>query len=380
MKIAYLGIKGLPSKGGTERVVEAIVKRLVGKHTITVYCDTAYTPAGSTIHGVRLIRIPSVTGKYLHPTFLFLLQALHALFFGDYDLIHMHGVDACFTLPILRLRYKVLSTSHGSQSRVHRDKWNKLSQFMLQQTEYPFCFLSNYATSVSNADAKFYQARYHAKVAYIPNGVDTNLSYNLDAACAELSRHGIQPGNYLLFAAGRIDPTKGCHLVIEAFNQVRPDIPLLVVGNIDQVPSYAANLRQMAANRPVIFLPLVTNKELLFGIVKLSRLFIFPSISEGMSIMLLEAASLGVPILCSDIEENSTVLKTTALYFKSGDSCDLAARLACALEHPDQMRTLGENASVLLSQNLTWNRIVSCYDRLYETCALGGLFPSFDFE
>ncbi len=380
MKIAYLGLKGLPSKGGTERVVEAIIKRLAVKHEITVYCDNAYTPADTNYPGVRLLRFPSISGKYSRPTILFLLYALHALFRGDYDLIHMHGVDACFTLPILRLRYNVVATSHGSHTRTRRKKWGKFALFLLEQMEVPFCKLSNYATSVCLADAKFYRERYHAKVVYIPNGVDENTSYDLDAACAELDRYGVKPDNYLLFAAGRVDPSKGCHLAIEAYNQVKPGIPLLVVGSLEQVPTYSDSLRQMAADRPVIFIPLITCKELLYGLVKMSRLFIFPSLNEGCSIMLLEAASLGVPIICSDIEENTTVMKNNVLYFKSGDAHDLAAKLNYALDRPKYMRILGENASALLAKGLTWNKVVGHYDRLYEICIRGGAFSEIDME
>jgi glycosyltransferase involved in cell wall biosynthesis len=380
MKIAFIGIKGLPSKGGIERVAEAIINRLAQRHDITVYCDQKYTPAGTIVPGVSLIRIPSMPGKFTRPTVFFMLSALHAFFFGHYDLIHMHGLDPCFTLPLLRLRYKVFSTSHGSATRVRREKWGMIAHFMLRMTEYPFCYLSNFATSVSYADAKFFQSCYHVKVAYIPNGVDENIVYDLGAADAKLNALGILPGKYLLFAAGRIDPSKGCHLAIEAYNDVKPEIPLLVVGDLEQVPSYAAALRQMAANRPVIFMPLITNRELLYGLVKMCRLFIFPSISEGMSIMLLEAASLGVPIICSDIDENKTVVKNTVLYFRSGDAHDLVAKMTLALQQPDQMRALGEDARRLVSSRLTWNNIAACYDRLYQVCVRGGRYPDVDSE
>lgn len=86
MKIAYLGSKGLPSKSGTERVLEAIVLRLASQHELTIYCDSQYTPSNYHVPGVRLIRIPSIPGKHLRATVLFLLSAIHALLFGRYDL------------------------------------------------------------------------------------------------------------------------------------------------------------------------------------------------------------------------------------------------------------------------------------------------------
>ena len=79
MRIAYLGSKGLPSKSGTERVVEAIVSRLSGKHEITVYCDATYTPDGTEVDGIRLIRLPTMKGKHAQAASLFVLSALRCL-------------------------------------------------------------------------------------------------------------------------------------------------------------------------------------------------------------------------------------------------------------------------------------------------------------
>ena len=119
MRIAYLGSKGLPSRSGTERVVEAIISHLNRTHEITVYCDSRYTPKGEKVDGIRLIRIFSLRGKHIQPTSYFFLSALHALF-CQYDLIHIHGVDSCFILPILMLKYRIVSTAHGAPGRAHR--------------------------------------------------------------------------------------------------------------------------------------------------------------------------------------------------------------------------------------------------------------------
>ena len=103
MKIAYLGIKGLPARGGAERVVEAITQRLADRHEITVYCSRRYSDENSSVRGVRLVRLPSLAGKYTFMTSLDFLAAWHALLYGDYDLIHLHNIEAGFILPLLRL-------------------------------------------------------------------------------------------------------------------------------------------------------------------------------------------------------------------------------------------------------------------------------------
>jgi hypothetical protein len=114
MKIAYMGIKGLPSKAGADRVVEAIFSRLdKEKHELTVYCSSRVVAPDTQVPGVRLIRIPVLKGKLLHAVSLFFFSALHALCFGDYDLVHLHQAEGGVVIPLLRLRFKVIGTSHG---------------------------------------------------------------------------------------------------------------------------------------------------------------------------------------------------------------------------------------------------------------------------
>jgi glycosyltransferase involved in cell wall biosynthesis len=367
MRIAYLGSKGLPSKGGTERVVEAIVSRLSGAHEITVYCDSRYTPKGTKVDGIHLIRIFTVKGKHIQATSLVILSALHALL-SKYDVIHVQGVDSCFILPILRLKYRAVTTSHGTPGRLIRLKWGKIAWFLIRLMEYPFMYLSNYATSVSFLDAEYLKARYKRNVVYIPNGVDECVQYDLKLAGDKLRQIEFEPGNYLMFAAGRIDPTKGCHLVLEALSHIGNSLKLAIVGDLNQVPSYSDHLREFADGKPVVFIPPISDRKLLFGMVKLARLFIFPSTDEGMSMMLLEAASLQAPIVCSDIPENKFVMQDNVVYFHSGDALDLANQIQWAIDHPGEMSSMAQKASIWVKANLTWEKIVNQYEEIYKEC------------
>ena len=367
MRIAYLGSKGLPSKSGTERVVEAIVSRLNGKHEITVYCDSRYTPEGTQVDGIRLVRMFTLKGKHIQATSLFFLSAFHALL-SQYDVIHLHGTDACFILPILRLKYRVVTTAHGVPGRLTRLKWSKAARFFIKLMEYPFVYLSNHATSVSRMDADYLKARYKRDVIYIPNGVDDRVQFDLKQADDKLLQAGLEPGNYLMFAAGRIDPSKGCHLVLEALNRIGNPLKLAIVGDLNQAPAYSERLRKIADKNQVVFIPPISDRKALFGMVKQARLFIFPSTTEGMSMMLLEAASLQAPIICSDIPENKIVMQENVLYFRSGDVDDLAEKIQWALAHPDEMSSFAQKASLFVKDTLTWEKISKQYDEIYTDC------------
>jgi glycosyltransferase involved in cell wall biosynthesis len=368
MRIAYLGSKGLPSKSGTERVVEAIVSRLSAAYEITVYCDSRYTPEGTNIDGINLIRIFTIKGKHIQALSLFFVSAIHALL-SRYDVIHLQGVDSCFILPLLRLKYRVVTTSHGTPGRLTRLKWGKVAWFFIRAMEYPFVYLSNCVTSVSYLDAEYLKEHYKRNVRYIPNGVDDCMKFDLQKAGDQLVESGVEPGSYLMFAAGRIDPTKGCHLVLEALNQMGNPCKLVIVGDLNQVPSYSDHLKEIADKEQVVFIPPISDRELLFGMVKQARLFIFPSTSEGMSMMLLEAASLQAPIICSDIPENKIVMQENVLYFRSDDASDLSRKIQWAIDHPVEMANLAQKASLFVKEKLTWEKIARQYNEIYMSLA-----------
>ena len=53
--------------------------------------------------------------------------------------------------------------------------------------EYPFVYLSNFATSVSLEDVDFLKARYKRNIVYIPNGVDDCIHFDLEKAGSNYS-------------------------------------------------------------------------------------------------------------------------------------------------------------------------------------------------
>ena len=364
-RIAYVGIKGLPSQAGADRVVEAIVRNLdKEQYNPTVYCSAALVGKSVQIDGVDLLRIYSLPIKYLGPVTLFLFSALHALLFGRYDLVHLHNLEASFVLPLLRLRFPVITTSHG-QTQGRTDKWGKLAITVFHGTERMCMVLSNAVTSVAKAHVRYFEDRYHKTVYYIPNGVDRSSEADEAKALAIINEAGAAPDKYILFS-GRIMPTKGAHILLDAFLNLETDLKLLVVGDESILPDYSKQLRANADER-VRFVPFISHKPTLLGVVKHCRIFVFPSTFEAMSMMLLEAASMHSPIVCSDIPENTDVLPTQALTFRSEDVKDLTEKLGWALNHQVEMAQFSKAAYKWVCENYLWSEIVMQYQQLYDS-------------
>jgi glycosyltransferase involved in cell wall biosynthesis len=365
-KIAFIGIKGLPSRAGADRVVEAIVARLdKSAYEISVYGSTGAIPKGTRMEGLRLVRVPTLHGKYLRPISLIILSAIHALCFGNYDVVHVHNVEACFVLPILRLRFKTISTSHAAPHRLK--KWGRLARTLMRLTELPFSALSNGMTAVSADLASDYGRRYGKLIHHVPNGVDSGLRNTAEnGRISGVDVTDSPSREYILFAVARIMPEKGCHLLLEAWAGIKEDIDLWIMGDLSQIPAYGQKLKNMADHR-VRFIPLISSKDELFRVFRRCRLFVFASADESMSMTLLEVASLGIPLVCSDIPANKDILPEKTLFFRSGDAGNLQEKMSWALDHPGVMRDLASQARSWVTARYDWDAIVPRYEALYES-------------
>ena len=358
-KVAFLGIRGLPSKGGAERVAEAIVNNLHQDFDISVYCSKSYS-ADYHPENIELIKLKNLKGKHLFSFSLSLLSAFHALLFEKFDFIHLHNTDSGFIVPLLRLKYKVVGTSHGYPFK--REKWSVFAKNFLQFSEKLFFSFSNVTSCVSRTITDELKKRYHKDVQFIPNGID--VPYYVENS--ELfEKHKLREKEYICFAAGRVDPTKGCHFLLDAFSKLERDLSVVAIGDFSHKKDYSEKLFQMAKGKAK-FIPFIEEKELLFGIIKNAKLFVFPSTIEAMSIMLLEVAALGVPIICSDIPENVAVLEDKTIYFKSGDSENLKDKIEYSLDNYAEVLSRAEKTKKWVLEKYNWETIAEKYKNMYN--------------
>ncbi len=362
MRIAHIGSKGLPSRGGTERVVEAIAVRHAAEHEVTVYGSRRVCSSGS-YRGVRVVALPVPKGKYLGPVALDILSALAAVWRG-YDVAHVHGSENAFVLPLLRLRSRVISTNHGRAYELQ--KWGATARRIMRMMEGGSVRWASSATCVSFTQTEQLLKTYGVPVCYIPNGVDPSISPNTESAAKVLAANDLKPHNYVMFAAARVDPTKGCLTLIRAWRATGSDLPLLIVGDLWHAHGHEAELRKAAEGANVTFLPRTEDRGILLGLVALSALFVFPSTVEAMSMMLLEAVSVGARVLTSDIPENTRILPGGFPSFRAGDEVDLARAMNSALAEPEaEARARCDSYARAVRQAYDWGRIAEQYMEVY---------------
>jgi glycosyltransferase involved in cell wall biosynthesis len=355
--IGVIGLKGLPAYGGAAAVGENIINQLVDEYEFTVYSSSSTTNQKTgNYHGFNQIVFRKIPFQKINTLYYYILSAFHALFFGKYDVIHLHHRDAAFILTILKIKFKVILTTHGSFHSLPKEKYYK---WFFKWNENHFVKKADIVTCVSKVESNKYHDLLNIDAVFIPNGVNLRQNHLSDDLAINYE--------YLFFGAGRIMKTKGLEVLLCALKKINMEFKLLIAGDIEQTKDYKKEILTLSKNLNVEYLGLIKDKNQLFNYIRHSKLFIFPSSIEAMSMMLLEAASQKAPIICSDINANKAIFnEDQVLFFKVDDSTDLANKIKWALDNKLEMQKKADRAFEELRLKYQWKNIAKEYDRLYH--------------
>jgi len=358
-KCLVIGLKGLPAFGGAATVGESLIQALTNTYKFTVLSVSSHTETkNKVINGIPQVIFKNHGTGALN-TLIYYYKSLWYALTHRFDIIHLHHAESGFITPFLRLKYKVIVTFHGIYN-YNDPKFSSIHNWFFRFSERLNVKFANEIVSVSKPDVEYIKMKYRREILYIPNGI------NITEKTEELLQQK-KPKDFILFAAGRIYEIKGLHLLLEAMKLANESTLLKVAGDISQVPDYKIQIEGLSKLLNTEFLGLIKEKNELMKLVSEAKLFVFPSLTEAMSMMLLEVVSMKTPVIVSDIPSNKSIFShEEVLFFKSNDSHDLMEKLQLAIEHPELMKEKAEKAFQKLTLNYTWNNIGKQYDLLYQ--------------
>ncbi len=360
LRIGILGVRGVPARfGGSETVVEEIGSRLALRgHQVTVYCRRHNTPHAPAVYkGMRRIVLPSLNTlnfDLLSHTFLSLAEMVRE----KYDVVHFHGVGNALLLPMFKMLGK------GAKSLVvvdgpdwQRPKWGPVARLAFR-TSFPMAVrLADEIISDNIPAQQLLRARYSRHTPLVGYGADVDRPLTRDA----LAKHGLEPGRYILQVAALV-PDKGVHLLVEAYEGLATDLPLVIVGDTPYATGFKAKLHA-TSDRRIRFLGYIYGteyRELLANCF----MYIHPLLVDGTSPALLQAMAYGCCIVASDLPETLCTLGDTGRTFASGDPANLRQRMAELLADRQQTHSLGRSARQRVIDRYSWDRVTDEYERL----------------
>lgn len=175
-----------------------------------------------------------------------------------------------------------------------------------------------------------------------------------------------------LFYVGTTRLHKNMKNLLRAFNlackKIPSEIKLVISGNetyLDELDKAVIN--EINKNGKRIFFTGFVSGYVLEQLFKNSDAFIFPSLSEGFGIPVLEAFYFKKPLLCSNTTSLPEIAGDAALYFNPADQNDIANVIIKFYEAPYTKEVLvmkGQTRIVLFSWKKTADEIFQLYKKL----------------
>ena len=244
MKIALLGTRGIPaSYSGFETCVEQLGQRLVERgHQVTVYCRSHHINyTEPTYKGMRLVKLPTVTNKYLDTLVHSFISSLHALPQRyDVALYFIAGNSPVAWIPRLVGTKTVLNVDGLDWKR---EKWPRLAKNYIKFAEYLATKLPTAYLTDSRVVQAYYHDRFGERPLYIPYGSEVEILPPGET----LARFGLEPRKYILFV-GRLVPENCAHHLVEAFAGLDTEMKCVIVGDAAYAQDYIAALRRKAVD------------------------------------------------------------------------------------------------------------------------------------
>jgi glycosyltransferase involved in cell wall biosynthesis len=173
-------------------------------------------------------------------------------------------------------------------------------------------------------------------------------------------------GDYLVYV-GRIEPEKGCAVMIDHFlrwqRETRASVTLALFGRGTMSFSENAHVRLMGV---------VPDGEKLAALAR-SRALVMPSRHESLSMVVLEAWMMQRPVLVNgdcEVLRGQVLRANGGLYYRRYE--EFAAALDLLMGDPVLADRLGRQGGTYFEENYAWDRIVEKYERLLATATAGG--------
>jgi len=178
-----------------------------------------------------------------------------------------------------------------------------------------------------------------------------------------------RPGVARLVFLGQLVERKGLHVLVEAFARLQGASELLIVGGDWSAPGYPQRLMAMARDAGVASsIHFENHRQDVGAVLSTADIFVLPSFSEARPRSIIEAMSLGIPVVASDVGGIPSLVahEETGLLVPAGDPGAIATAVDRLIQSRDLRHRLGAAGRQRMEDECRPDRTALEYVRLYR--------------
>lgn len=325
----------------------------------------------------ELSRFPLLLNKYLFP-FLSVIKAIQLNISNKYDIIwsvmaNYAGFGAMFYKTIFPKCYFVLNLQEGDPIEHIKQRVRRVYPLFVQIFKK-----ADSIVTVSNFLADFAKTMNGCKnIKVVPNGVDRNL-FVAEPEPLQLQKIKdklqIEHNDVFIVTSSRLVKKNGIIDVILSLKHLPNNYKFIILGDgPDREQLKLFTEAQDLTNR-VYFLGHILHDTLPYYL-KVSDIFIRPSLSEGFGLAFLEAMAAGVPVIGTAVGGTPDCLfdpfqqpnkKPTGLFCKVQDPKDIAEKIELLMKDVRLKNEIVQNATAMIAEKYDWGIVSVQMQEVFE--------------
>lgn len=349
--------------GGMETVIANLSRNIDHDlYRLLIICVSTIGPIGYELRnkGIKIIELPKMPRII---SFLYPKSLINILRAEKVDVLHCHS--GCWYKAAIAGKFAgvkgIIYTEHGRQvpdykSTIFFDRAvSKITDYVVPVS----LDLSNYLKKVVKIDLR--------KIHEIKNGIDTDYFSPMGKDKEFLEELGITDNALIIGNIARLALVKDHIALIKAFALTEkhcPDIRLLIVGDGSERANLENLVTELTISDKIAFLGFRRDIK---KILALFDLFVLSSISEGISITILEAMACGKPVIATDVGGNSEILTegVSGFLVPPKDIKAMAEKIEFFYNNRKHGKIFGQKGREHVIRNFSVQEMTVQYEKLY---------------
>mmetsp|Transcript_196 Transcript_196/g.208 ORF Transcript_196/g.208 Transcript_196/m.208 type:complete len:365 (-) Transcript_196:16-1110(-) len=358
-KVALIGTNGIPAKyGGFETLTEYLTKHLNEEFDLSVYC--AKTPKENrlkTYLNAKLIYLPFKANGWQSMVYD-AVSIIHALFYSEVLVILGFSGIFAFPLKVFFRKKKIVFNIGGVEwQKVRGKKTFAAIEIRAKKWFEKVCVsYSDVIVTDNQVLWDYVKERYQIDSVLAEYGGDHAIQKPVTESLVK--KYPFLAKKYDV-SISRAQEDMNIHMLIEAYKKI-PNRDLVIVSNWG-TSEYGIKLKDENNEKyPNIYLQdAVYNLDELNAIRSNGQIYFHTHSLCGTAPSLTEAMSLGLPVICFDVNTNRSSTEEKSFYFKDADSL---VKIIDGLDESD-INLLGTNMNEIAIRRYNWKRITGLYKK-----------------
>lgn len=288
---------------------------------------------------------------------------------GNYDILHTHlpraDLYGVLATMMSHSSIKIISTKHNQHDFLKRQPYRLLGQLAARREDH--------AIAISNSVRRYYLdlnlVTDPNKISVIHYGIETNVFWK-ETRCPAKPTVPDKFGRIWVGTVARLTEQKGLSYLIEAIPIIitqEPRCHFVIIGQGEEEAALRQQVQRLNVEHAVTFAGFQENVA---PWMEAMDIFVLPSLWEGLGRVLLEAMSLSLPIVASNVGPIPEVVSDgkTGHLVPPRDPQALAAAILRLVGAPEERRTMGQAGLKRVQHEFSIEKMVAKTTAVYRQC------------